>query len=215
MSVSVGTKVRIRKNGAALTTTGEAFTLVTGKQYKVTDRSKIRFDLTATLTVYDDGTPVASSNYNVQPLTGQVIFISTYTITGAITADYSYFPSTIIGFAKSGEYGETTDLEDATTFKTAKDDIDAGGVPSRRNETLLTAASGSIGGFYDLSENFTNDLANGLEVILEFQSDYTDNTDIIYVKTFLESDNTTFNVEELNKYEINWQSNGAIEYEPS
>ena len=214
MSISVGKNVRIRKSGSALSTTGEAFTLVTGKTYKVTDRDKIRFDTSSTITVYDNAVEVDSSNYSIQQLTGQVIFISTYTVTGPITADYSYFPSTIIGFARTADITVLVDLENSTTFKTAKDDIDAGGVASSRKEPLIVTASGSIGGFYDTSENFGQDLSNGTEVIMEFQPDYSVATNIIYVKTYLETDNISFNVEELNKYEVNFQSILPVEYEP-
>lgn len=215
MSIKAGSNMRIKIAGNSLSATSEAMEVVSGKRYKLTDRSKVIWDREVVPTFYDDGTPVIVTNIlSILYLTGQVIFVSTYTPTGVITADFSYKPSSIITWLKDAELNESVDLEDKTNFCTTYEDIINTLTPSRRKLTNLAMAEGSLNGFYDNIDNLFDVLKSGENLIIEFQPDKDDDTDIVYVESKLSDGNKAFNIEEVNTASVNFQSTYPVEYEP-
>jgi len=215
MSISPGSRVRIRLAGAGVATTTKPFTLVVGKTYKVTDRTLLPWDRNVTPIISDDSGVVASSNYNINYLTGVVIFVSTFTVTGSVTGDFTYKPGSLMGWVSEAEMTEENTLENLTTFKTAKTDIDAGDPASKRKQAQLIQITGSLTGFYDHAENLFTVLKSGENLILEFQADVNDATDIEYVEAKLGTGNKGFDVENPNTASVSFESTEAIEYEPA
>jgi len=211
---TAGKNARIRVAGTGVTFTDEACTLVSGKTYKITDRDKIRWDRDETVTVKDGGSAVPSINISgIQYLTGQIIFVSTYTPTGAITVSGTYRPSSIIGWTKRGNINESIELQDVTNFKTAATDVAAGVNASRRRLANIVDATGSFGGFTDTTSDFEATMKSKQSVILEYQSDVNE-TAVTYIECLLDTNDKTFDVENPNEIDINWTAAYPVEYEP-
>lgn len=119
MAPSKGNSARLYKGantGTAMTT--EAMTdSGDGLRFRITNRIKRYWDDTATFTVYDNGTPVATSGYTIEYPGGEVVFTSTragrtITVTGAyFSIDKAYRVYTIES-ELTCDLKEITDLED-------------------------------------------------------------------------------------------------------
>lgn len=88
-----GYNATIKAMGATTAFATEAFTLVSGKTYKITNTVKQIWDRTVTLTVFDNAVDKTFQVATIDYLFGQVTFLSTYTVVGAVTATGSYFPT--------------------------------------------------------------------------------------------------------------------------
>lgn len=210
-----GYSARIRKAGTAVPTTGEAFTLVSGKTYKVTDRTKVPWDREATITVYDNGVPVAASNIQgYKYLTGQVIFVSTYTVTGPVTADFEYKPSVIIDWVAAADINKSANLTEITTSCDANSDLDNGLKPAVRKIVNLITSDGVLTGFFDPSDNFLALIGTGT-VIIEAQPDENNSNVIIYIEAIIENEDETFDINNPNESSVTFQGQYPPEYEPA
>ena len=216
MAITAGKEVRIKvQSDSTLAATGEAFTLVSGLKYKVTDRNKVLWDDTQTITVYDNAVPVSTSDYEINPLSGVVIFNTGYTVAGAITADFNYYTSSTIAFARTGDLSQTVDIEEITTFADADTDQLAGLAESKRKLPLLETATGTVGGFYDPDDNFSDILATGQDFILQYQADVNTQSSIIYVKVKFASSDAAFDIEAVNTSDLSWEATAPLEFEPA
>lgn len=87
-----GYLVVIKQAGTTTAFTTEAFTLVTGKTYSITNPVKNVWDRAGTFIVYDNAVDQTANVLNINFLFGQVTFKSTYTVTGPVTVTGKYFP---------------------------------------------------------------------------------------------------------------------------
>ena len=212
--MGAGKGVRIREAGVAVSVVAQACELVSGKLYQIIDRDRAVWDRSVAAVVKDNGSAVSAANIlYIHYLTGRVEFIAAYTPTTPITVEVDYRPMTTIAYARTADLTETVDLEDITTFATAETDTTAGAVPSRRKQVTMESSTATVGGFYDFTDNFATELRAGTTVILNFQDDYSDDTDIVYMESFMPSLSANFNVEAMNQTTLNFESTYPLEYE--
>src|SRR5262245_32474462 len=98
-----GYKAMLWKQGTSTVMTAEAMHQVgTTKTYATTAKAHSMWDRSAPVTIKVGGTPVPAADIaSLDFLFGQVTFISTYTPSGAVTADGKYFPKTMLCGAQS------------------------------------------------------------------------------------------------------------------
>lgn len=107
--------------GSATTETGEAMSVVAGLTYRIDDSTKEIWDRTATVTVYDDGSPVAAADIeSIDYLYGQVTFVSGYVVTGDITVDMDYLTLTQVAASRDYNLTMTAAAVDETTMPAAQ-----------------------------------------------------------------------------------------------
>lgn len=112
----------IYKEGTPTGMTGEALSLVSGKTYRITDRSKRLLDPTVAITVYDNASPVSASNIEtIDLLLGKVTFVSGYSVVGAITMDATYIPIVLVTTVRSFSFDTDAGLLENTTFVGSSD----------------------------------------------------------------------------------------------
>jgi len=162
-----GYQATLKKSGTSTTMTGEAMTLVSGKTYKVTDSSKNVWNRAVTLTVKVAGTAVAAANIQyIDYLYGQVTFISSYTVSGAVTVDGAYFPTATIGCANSWTLTQTANANDVSCADVVQAN---GGV--RIYDYGLKTVSLELSGIYKTTNAYRTALAARSEVIVEISPD--------------------------------------------
>lgn len=155
------------KSGTATATTGEAMELVAGKTYKVTAATKNTISHNHAITVYDNAVAVDAANIeSIDHLFGRVTFISAYTPTGPITADYYYLPLTPVGTAREFTLTMNAEAVDTTDFATAQ----ANGGYNTFIPGLKTV-SVDASGFYSLTNAFKTLVLNKDELIVEINPD--------------------------------------------
>lgn len=136
MAVAPAFNAQVKISGAAVATTAEAAALVSGKTYQITNTAKRVLDPSVAVTVKDNGVTVAAANIlSLDYLFGIVTFVGGYTVTGPVTFDASYLPTTTIAECKAVEFSFAGELPDATSF-------DSGG--SRRKLLTIVDISGSL-----------------------------------------------------------------------
>jgi hypothetical protein len=112
----------IKGTGTAVPVTGEACAFVSGsdpnKLYRVTNTARRIWDPTAAIVVKDGGTPVGSTLYTFDYLSGKVQFAG-YAPAGAITVDGSYLPTIAIAEIRKYSLKITAGLPDVTSFDSA------------------------------------------------------------------------------------------------
>jgi hypothetical protein len=157
----------IKKKGTSTPETGAALTLVSGKRYRLNTTTKRIIDRATAYTVKDNAVAVAAANIeSVNFLFGEVVFVSTYTPTGAITMDYNYFPVADVGGAKSYSLKMTAAPVDTTTYALAQAN---GGY--RTHSPGLRSVSIDLSGIYASANGFAAMLASREEVIIEINPD--------------------------------------------
>lgn len=162
-----GYEVDILKTGTPTATTGESMSLVSGLTYETTTASRNLWDYNATTTIYDDGVAVDAADIeSINYLLGRVTFVSGYTVTGPITADFSYMAVSSYGCFTSMTLTQTQDANDDTCFQDARTN---GGM--RQNvaglRTVSLSASGyKRSGFDPISELLARDI-----LVLEIRAD--------------------------------------------
>lgn len=161
-----GYNMKIKKGGTPTTITGEAMQLVSGKTYQVTDSAKRLFDIDTALTFYDGGSPVDEDDIeSIDYLWGEVTFVSTYTVSGAVTVDGKYLPLATLGFGKNTSITQSANFLDQSEY----DNTQASS--GFRNGTYgLRNIAASVTGIYSASANFRSQIT-GSTIILEFNPD--------------------------------------------
>jgi len=157
----------IKSSGTPTAITDEPMTLVSGKTYRVTDRTKNALDYTKAITFNDGGTPVDAANIeSVNPLFGEVTFAASYTPTGAITVSGFYLPLTEVSRANSFTLTQTAETIDHTDYATAHANNGY-----RVFRPGLRTISLELGGFYDSSDAVWEILEQRREAIIEINPD--------------------------------------------
>lgn len=167
-----GYEASLLRTGTATATTGEAMSQDSGQIYSVDLATRSIWDRSATYTIYDGATPVADADIDwVDFLFGRVKFADTYTVSGAVTADFSYFPTQSVGKANSYSLTQTAEAQQKTDFATAQ----SNGGYHEFNPGLRTVSL-SLSGFYDSANSFEDLLESGEEIIIEINPDGAGNS---------------------------------------
>jgi hypothetical protein len=87
-----GYVAKLLKPGTPTAAPGEAFTLVSGKTYRINAVAKRIWSRTVPIVVKDAAADHTADVLSYDPLFGTVTFKSTYTVGGAVTADVTYLP---------------------------------------------------------------------------------------------------------------------------
>jgi len=162
-----GYTVDLKLSGSATATTGESFTLVSGKTYEVDDATKNIWDRTATTTIYDNAVAVAASNIlNIDYLFGRVTFAASYTPTGPITADFSWLATSAVAGSRDFTLTQTANAIDETTIPEAQ--ANSG---HRIFDYGLKTVSLDLNGVYALSNGALANLKSRNEFIVEINPD--------------------------------------------
>lgn len=157
----------LKQSGTLTATTGEAMSLVSGKTYRIDDSTKEVWDWDATLTVYDNASPVATSNIeSIDYLFGQVTFTGAYSVTGPITIDVSYYPLSTFGKGRSFTLTQTVNTIDTSDYQTVQAN---GGY--RIHEAGLRTVSLDIEGIFNAADDWQGTLSARNAVLIEINAD--------------------------------------------
>lgn len=157
----------IKKSGTPTTFTTEAFSLVTGKTYKITDASKNVWDRTTVLHFFDNAAAVDVANIlYIDYLFGQVTFVGGYTPTGPITATGKYMPTAAIGCTNTFTLTQKANSNDTTCMTDAQAN---GG--NREFDYGLKTVTLELKGIYKAADAFIALLQARAECIIEINPD--------------------------------------------
>lgn len=157
-----GYQVDIKKSGSATGFTTEACTLVSGKTYKITDTTKNVWDRTASFTIFDGGVDKTAFVESIDYLMGRVTFLSSYTVTGAVTVTGSSLAMTVLASYRNFTLTQTLDPIDNTDIPTAQ--ANSG---HRTFSAGLKTVSMEVSGVYASSNAYRTALVARTEVIIE------------------------------------------------
>lgn len=158
-----GYLAELKQVGTPVAFTTEAMSVVSGLTYAIDDAAKEIWDRSATLTVFDDASPVDAADIeSVDYLFGQVTFVTGYTVTGNITVTGESFPTAAAGCSNTYNLTMNADSIDTTCFNTAQ--ANSG---TRTFEPGLRTVSLELTGIFDATENFKSVLLARQEVIIE------------------------------------------------
>jgi hypothetical protein len=147
----VGYKTVVKISGTGIESTGEAFTNVSGKMYKITADTKNLWDRGYTPVIYDDAVEVDADDYTIDYMFGIVKFADTYTVAGAITADVKYLPTTVVAARTGYSLSQKADVNDVTDLNSAQANGGWKSFDYGRRTVDLT-----LDGFYDtVADNFS------------------------------------------------------------
>lgn len=157
-----GYQAKLKQQGTSTAMTGEAMTLVSGKTYAISAATKEIWDRSATFVVKDNGVDRTANVVDFNYLYGQITFDSGYTVTGPVTVDGAYFPTTTFANAQSFTLTQTAETKDETTFNEAQTN---GGYfkfsPGLRTVQL------ELSGVFDAATGMTAQLTGRNELIIE------------------------------------------------
>lgn len=161
----------IHRIGSSTAATGNSLSLVGGRTYRTAITPREIWDVSQAVTIYDNGSPVASSNIeSIDFLFGQVTFASSYTVTGPVTADHHYHTKAIVAAAKGASFQATRELLETSRFNRAYRSRVAG----------LKMASGTleyIGFLGDAATGgYLSDFVDGDDAIIDFHWLSTDSS---------------------------------------
>jgi hypothetical protein len=163
-----GYHATIKEIGASSTSvTGGAMSQENGQTYRIDNAAHEIWDQSATTTIYDNGAQVADSNIeSIDYLFGRVTFVSGYTVTGPVTADFSYYATNTVGKGRQISLSQTANPVDNTDLPTAQANNGF-----RTYEVGLRTVAVSLSGVYDAASGFFTALKNRDETILEINPD--------------------------------------------
>lgn len=156
----------IKKTGAAVQMTDEAMSLVSGKTYRVTDAAKRLLSPGHAIVVKEGAVDKNAQVEKVDYLFGTVTFLSSYTVTGAVTIDAYYLPSAQIcsmnrySLTQQADSIQNTDICDAQTN---------GGF--HQHSSGLRSVSLDLQGFYKTTNAFLTALSGRQTVMIEINPD--------------------------------------------
>lgn len=147
---TAGFEAKVKKAGTPTSFTTEAMSLVSGKTYQITDFTKSLWDYDETLTIFDNASPVATSNIeSIDYMFGIVTFTSAYSVTGPITATGTYIPTASFGCANSVSLTQNAEAVLDSCFETIQDN---NGFNAYR--AGLKTVSAELSGFYRTTNDF-------------------------------------------------------------
>lgn len=164
---TAGFKASVKRASTPVATTGEAMSLATGDfiadhTFVVDDTTKEIWDITSTITIYEDAVEVPASDIvSIDPMFGRVTFVSART--GAITADFSFMTTAEFGCANSISLTMNSEATDNSCFENVKAENGFS-----ISEYGLKTVSAELSGFYRVSNDFFALLKSAETVILEF-----------------------------------------------
>lgn len=136
-------------------TTGAACSLVSGKTYQLDNAARQFIDPLTAVVVKDNGSTVSAGNIDeINYLFGYVTFDSGYTVTGAITMDYSYFPRTEVATIMDGSHSLEVEELDCTVWGVIYKQFIAGQLMANMDFTVCGTYATSIEGTEDLNDLF-------------------------------------------------------------
>ncbi len=152
----------VKKQGTTTAFTTEAMTLVTGKRFRLDDRTKSIWDRAVTLVVFDNAIDHTADVQDVNWLFGEVTFKASYSVTEPVTVTGSFFPTSVLGKTQSFTLTQQAEAIRTTDFATAQ----ANGGFDTFNPGLRTVQL-EMSHFYALASAFAVDLQARSEVIVE------------------------------------------------
>lgn len=168
------------------------------------------------LKIYDNGTTFSdrvdpANIESIDYLNGRITFVSGYTPAGTIYAEGEYIPVTQCASIATVELNKSINLTETTTFKNAKDDNDATLKESVRKTKGLRTANGTLGGFYNPSDNFDSIYVNAMFLYLRLYPDLVNLPNWRYtVKALIDTNDNAFDVNTANEYSVAFQSHEPV-----
>lgn len=160
--------VKLLKGGVPVTMTAEAMSLVSGKTYIITNTAHQVIDVDTATVVLDNAVDHTADVDNIDFVTGQVTFKSTYTVTGPVTITGAYVPLTAIAGARTFTLTQQSSVNDNTDIPTAKAN---GGWRTFDSGTGLKTVSLEIGSIYKSSNAFRDALAARAKIYVQINPD--------------------------------------------
>lgn len=165
-----GYKATVKKGGTPVTMTAEATTLVSGKTYIITATTKRLIDPLTAVVVKISGSDVTSNVQDINYLTGEVTFKSSYTPASAPTIDGKYVPlADLAGYRNFTLSMKAAEL-DSTDIPTAR----ANGGYATRDPAGLKSVSLELSGIYKSANGFTALLDGRSYYVIEICPDGSD-----------------------------------------
>lgn len=154
-----GKRARLLGSGDSLAFTEESFSTEDDQTYIIDDQDKRVWDREQEITVYEDGVET-TEDYELNRLTGQIIFETEDNTRGEITADGSYLAMATI--AQANEYDYTLEADNAERNAFGDDYV-------KREQTLLDF-TGSLERWHEPDDYFVDFLLDGQPLVIEFYS---------------------------------------------
>lgn len=151
---------RILKSGISTAIVGAPLTLVSGQEYQITAAANQILDYQVTPVIYDDGVDVTSQVQTFNYLVGKIVFLGTYTVVGAITADVNYLPTATFGKTLSFSLTQSVNVVDDSSYQEV---CSNGGF--RVNKQGIRTVALSFDGIYDAANDF-NTLINSRDTFI-------------------------------------------------
>lgn len=163
-----GYSAAVKAGGTPVGTTGAATTLVSGKTYRINTAARRFIDYATAVIVYDNAVVHTADVESIDYLNGLITFAAAYTVTGAVTLDYSYVPSAALAKARSFNVTQQAAEIDTTDYATAQANggwrtytpglrsvgLEIGNVWAAANDLIDTLAARSMV-YIDVSPNNT------------------------------------------------------------
>lgn len=158
-----GYKASIKRAGSATVVTDGALDNEINGGYYTSNRAQSLWDNTAPVTVYDNAVEVTDADIEyIDYLQGGVVFASGYSVTGPVTADFSYRATSPQCYATSFDLGQTLGAENITDFCEANSNNGWAVYAPQQLEVDL-----SLDGFYNDSSDFFTDISNDDSIVIE------------------------------------------------
>lgn len=157
-----GYNATIKKQGTAVSSAGEAMSLVSGKLYRTDLAAHNLWDRSVTAVIYDGAVDKTAEVESIDWLFGEVTFKSTYTVTGAVTADIDYFPLAAVAKGNTFTLTQTADAIETSNLASA-----AANNGFKNFDPGLRTVAVEISGTLDTAGDFLNELKSRNEFIVE------------------------------------------------
>ncbi len=115
-----GYSASVKIGGSPVSATAAASTLVSGKTYRVDNIARRIMSYANPIVVYDNAVDHTADVLSIDYLNGEVTFLGGYTVTGPVTIDYYYVPTTAIAKARSFNLQQQAAEIDTTDYVTAQ-----------------------------------------------------------------------------------------------
>lgn len=165
MAAVAGYNSSVKIGGVSTAMTGEACTTTgvdPGKISQITSTAKRCIDPAVAIVVYDNGAPVAATDFSVNYLFGKITF--TVAVTGPVTIDGNYIPLLTIAQAKELMVGVSATMLDVSVFSDT--------VFAKLFKAGLMSAKGSI----TIIDTPDTDYDSGVALIQSISDDFLDGT---------------------------------------
>lgn len=155
-----------KASGAAVTMTGEAMSLVSGKTYQITNVAHRIIDRDTAVTVLDNAIDHTADVVNIDYLFGRVTFATGYTPTGPITITGAYRTTSVIAKGRSFNLTQTQEPIDTSVYET----VQANGGRKTWDYGLKTVNL-EVGGVFDATNAYIAALEARAETLIDITPD--------------------------------------------